>query len=74
MLPEAYTSMCEEYRAAFVRLLAEPHDDRDPVFLHRAVRTYELDARFHPDSRPHPNQPWPHLLAAVILSHALPAL
>ncbi len=39
MLPEAYTSMCEGYTAAFSRLLAEPRTDDDPVFLHRAVRT-----------------------------------
>ena len=40
MAPQAYTSMCEEYRAAFNRLLAEPrNNDDDPVFLHRAVRT-----------------------------------
>ncbi len=40
MLPEAYTSMCEGYTAAFSRLLAEPHSNDDPVFLHRAVRPH----------------------------------
>ena len=37
MLPAQYMSMCEAYKAAFNRLLAEPHDDDDPVFVHRTV-------------------------------------
>ena len=39
MLPETYTLMCEDYKAAFARLLAEPRNDSDPAFVHQVVRT-----------------------------------
>ena len=41
MLPATYKSMGEKYKSAFVRLLAEPYDDTDPVFLHRMVLTLD---------------------------------
>ena len=37
MLPSTYTSICEDYKAAIVQLLAEPHDDHDPAFIQRVV-------------------------------------
>ena len=66
MLPSTYTSICEDYKAAHVRLLAELHDDHDPAFIHRAVRATTLPATLSTQSSPlHPDhdpKPHPHLI------------